>query len=83
MSDVDYSEVTSREDFCDFVDALRQSLRDSAENWENINLDDFLEALEAWVTDMAEYEESQGKPEAALLTWRDVARMLHSAAIYE
>lgn len=83
MSDVDYSEITTRREFCDFISALRLSLRDGSESWENVNLDDFLEALEAWVNDMGNYEQSQGKQEAVSLTWRDVARMFHAAAIYE
>ncbi|WDZ75506.1 hypothetical protein PWG15_12865 [Ensifer adhaerens] len=83
MSDVDYSKIKTRQEFCDFASALRLSLRDDSENWENVNLDDFLKALEAWVSDMGDHERSQGKQEAVSLTWRDIARMFHSAAIYE
>ncbi len=83
MSDVDDSKITTRQEFCDFIGTLRLSLRDDAENWENVHLDDFLEALEAWVSDMGDYEQSQGKQEAVSLSWRDVARMFHAAAIYE
>lgn len=83
MIDPDPDKVTTRQDFCDFLEELRQSLRNGDAYWENVNLDDYFEALGAWLTDMAEYNLSKGQIEPSSLSWKDVAGMFHAAAVYE
>jgi hypothetical protein len=78
-----HASVRSRDDFVEFVKALREDLVDNPECWENANLERFLEALGAWVKDMDGYYRNQGEPVPQLLDWKVVADMLMAAGIYE
>jgi hypothetical protein len=83
--------VDSKESFLEFVAALRgdweaaraaeQARRSSpygpdAGGWENPELGQFLEAMQAWTEDM-------GDRVPASASWRTFANMLYAAKIYE
>ncbi len=70
--------VDSKESFLEFVAALRADWASHAEEpeWENPNLGRFLDAMQAWTTDM-------GDRVSAAPSWRTFAEMLIAAKIYE
>ena len=43
------AEVDSREKLADFVGALRLDLKTHKNEWENPTLEQFLDAMEAWI----------------------------------
>ncbi|CAM3156390.1 hypothetical protein PALU110988_05415 [Paenibacillus lupini] len=45
------NDVFTKEDFVKFLNTLRHDLTYNADSWENQTLEDFLEAMEAWLTD--------------------------------
>ena len=75
--------VGSRDDFVAFVDALRHDLAAHPEEWQNRTLDDFLEALSAWVQDMDGYYQNKRLPMPTSPNWKHVAEMMLAAKYYE
>lgn len=75
--------VVSRDDFVEFVKELRCNLAEHAEEWQNRTLDDFLEALSAWVQDMDGYYKNSGLPVPTVPTWKTLAEIVLAAKYYE
>jgi hypothetical protein len=75
--------IQSRKDLADFVRTLQHDLRNHPDSWENISLDDYLEALAAWVDDMDGYYRNQGRPVPSQPSWKTLAEILLAAKLYE
>jgi hypothetical protein len=75
--------MKSKEDFVAFVEALRRSLAESPEQWENRTLDDYLEALGRWTEDSDGYYQNTGQPVPRRVDWKVFARALCAASVYE
>jgi hypothetical protein len=72
---MDVEQVRDRDDFLSFLSARRAELSDGGENWENIDLPAFLEAMEAWAKDW------QGP--FSNNPWQHVAALIQAGAFYE
>jgi hypothetical protein len=70
---MDAREVSSRADLIAFIESLRVDLRDPTSQWLNVTLDDYLEALEAWVDSMDGFFVSSGEPVPQEASWSLVA----------
>ena len=75
--------VTSREDFVAFVYALIDDYHKSSANWENNDLESYLDAVAAWTEDSDGYFMNAGIPIQHELSWRFAAQILTAARIYE
>jgi hypothetical protein len=75
--------IRSREDLVAFIRALNKDLRDNPDSWENPTLDQFLEALGAWIADMDGYYINQGKAVPERVDWKIAGEMLMAASMYE
>lgn len=75
--------VSSKEELADFIDALRADLRTDEAEWENPTLEQYLEAMAAWirVMDRAYENTSRNFPEKP--SWKLFADILFAAKIYE
>lgn len=60
----------------EMIDELRRRLEHNADGIENVTLDDYLEAMRAWL-------EAHQRKYAAPVSWDLVAEMLAGAAVYE
>lgn len=90
--DPDLDAVTDRDSFLAFVSALVADRREAgasetgspygpdAGGWENVTIEDFLEAAIAWARD-TDMGETQGLP--ASPSWRGFATFLYCGKIYE
>jgi hypothetical protein len=58
------------------LSGLRESLERSPDQWENLTLEQYLEAAEAWLKD---WQAKHDEP----LTWELVAKLFEAAKIYE
>lgn len=67
--------VSTKSDLVMFVKSLRKDLKTNEEEWENIELDDFLDAIEAWMTDTNRLPENPN--------WKSSAEILLSGRFYE
>jgi hypothetical protein len=75
--------VESRRDVADFIACLRADLRDNPQEWENLTLDDALDAMEAWIRDTEGQGHMLDMSHVQTLTWRNFAKVLYAAKFYE
>jgi hypothetical protein len=75
--------IESKEGLADFVAALTWDLRENPGEWENVSLDRFLGAMEAWIRDMDGYYKNTGQQVPETPTWRTLADILCAARVYE
>lgn len=68
-------QVSDRDSFVAYLGAMRSQLQSGGESWENIKLDDFLEAMAAWAHDWQE--------PCDLNPWKHAANLLRAGAFYE
>ena len=72
---MDVERVSNRDDFLSFLSAMRADLSEGAENWENIDLPAFLEAMAAWAQDwQGPFNEN---------AWQHAAALIRAGAFYE
>ena len=77
-------EVTTREQFASFIEALRTDLLENEREWENPTMERFLGALASYVQDVPGYiknTKSAVHPEAP--SWQLFAMVFCGARIYE
>ncbi len=77
------NDVDSKERLANFVAALVRDLQENAGDWENISLDRFLGAMEAWIRGMDGYYKNTGQPILDTPTWQTFADILFAARVYE
>lgn len=75
--------VNSPEDLIEFINQLRMDLKINKGEWKNITLEDYLEAMEACVNEMDEYNvyDTQILPKQP--SWKIISLILFAASIYE
>lgn len=77
-------EVTTREDLVAFIVKLRVSLLENPQEWENNDLDSFLAAFAAFMSDIDGYYRNWGIDiDATQPSWRLFADALAGASVYE
>ena len=77
-------EVNDRKSFAQFVNLLHKDLVEKPEDWENINLSDFLSALSAYAEDIQGYYNNMRiNLDADKPNWKTFADILMGARIYE
>lgn len=67
--------LSTKDELVTFIANLRGDLGANGEQWESATLEDFLEAMQAWIND-SEFDE--GEP-----VWRTLAKLLVAASRYE
>lgn len=76
-------DVKSREDLIKFINHLRRDLQTNKAEWENITLEDYLEAMEAWVNDMEGFYLNTDQPVPKQPSWKTFADILYASSMYE
>ena len=79
----DLSPITSPQAFVDFLTLLRADFRENGTQWENRNLADYLEAMQAWTADMDGYYINTGQPIPDKVPWHIFVDILRAARLYE
>lgn len=75
--------IRSRLDLVKFIQSLDAELRTRPDEWENRDLDSYLEAMAAWVEYMDGYYLNRGEPVPETPTWATFAQILLAARVYE
>jgi hypothetical protein len=76
--------VTDRQSFIKFLDLLRKDFLDNPDEWENKNLDDFLEAMTRYTEDIqGYYDNTKQNVNADQPDWQTFADISRGASIYE
>ena len=73
----------SKRDFVFFLRKLRKDFIENPSSWENNNIDDFLEAMEAWVDEMEGFYANQNVPMPKNIKWGVFADILMGAKLHE
>lgn len=68
-------EVHDKEGFIKLLAQMREDLRTGVKTWENTSLDDFLEAMSAWVNDWQWPVDTN--------PWTHAAKLMQAATMYE
>ena len=77
-------QITSRQDFADFVNKLHRDLQTNPTTWTNVNLSDFLEAMSRYTEDIGGYYKNTNQNvNADNASWRVFADILMGAKMYE
>ncbi|MEL7106174.1 MAG: hypothetical protein AAGM21_09650 [Pseudomonadota bacterium] len=87
MSDLELHEkiesVQSSADLSEFVEELRLSLANSNEDWENVTLDPYLDAIGRWLGSVEQLFKNTGRELPSEVPWGLFAEVLFAASIYE
>jgi hypothetical protein len=83
LKDLRVDTINSRADFVKFVRELATNFETSPEDWENNDLNSYLEAMAAWVEDMDGYYQNSGQPSPQQPSWKIMAEILLAARYYE
>lgn len=76
--------ISNRQEFIEFLESFRKDLNENPDNWENIKLDDFLEAMIRYTADIQGYYDNTNQNiNADIPDWRVFADILQGARIYE
>jgi len=75
--------VKSREDLIKLINHLRMDLQTNRDKWENITLEDYLEAMEAWVNDMDGYYLNTNQTMPKQPSWMIFAAILYASSMHE
>ncbi len=76
-------DIQTREDLVVFIKQLEAEVRQKECNWENTSLDNYLEAMSAWIVDMDGVYKNFNLEMKDEPMWRIFARILRAATIYE
>lgn len=78
------SKVMSPKDLSGFIGKMLIDYQTNKDNWENITLERFLEAMAAWVDEMDGYYENVGEPfDENQPSWSNFSDILSAATMYE
>lgn len=77
-------EVTNKNTFIDFLKMFRKDLKQNPENWDNIDLNDFLEAMTRYTADIQGYYDNTNQDiDSEKPSWKLFADILKGASICE
>lgn len=72
---MEHDQVADRESFAAYIGVLRQQLAAGGEDWKNLDLPTFFEAMQAWAQD--------SKQSVEVNPWRHAADVITAAIVYE
>lgn len=75
--------IHTREEFIDFMNSLIEDQEVNPEEWENVNVSEYLEAIASWVEDMDGYYRNMNLEMPKNLDWRFIATLFYVGKIYE
>lgn len=75
--------IASNKDLADFIEALQADFAANPNEWENNNLESFLEAMSAWTRSMENAYRNTGREFPNQPNWAMIADILYTAKIYE
>jgi len=74
----------TRIQFIEFLEEFRKDLRENTSDWENRTLEDFLEAMQAYTSDVQGfYDNMKMDIDADEPTWENFKVILKGARVYE
>ncbi|WP_315110011.1 hypothetical protein [Clostridium intestinale] len=75
--------INNKNDLVRFMGILRDDLRNNSDTWTNINLNDYLEAMQSWIEDIEGWEKTCKIDVSKISHWQLVAHILLASKMYE
>ncbi|NLP14304.1 MAG: hypothetical protein GX383_07545 [Clostridium sp.] len=75
--------VGSKEEFLKFLELLITDFKNNPDEWENKNVESFLEGIQSWVDDMEGYYENNNLATPNNIDWGFFANVFYAGKIYE
>lgn len=76
-------EVSSRLDLAEHIRRLRSDLLQRSDQWENVSLEGYLEAMAAWIEAAPHWYGNRGEEMPAEAEWAYFAQALSAAVVHE
>ncbi|MBW3084000.1 hypothetical protein KEM60_00183 [Austwickia sp. TVS 96-490-7B] len=80
---IDPTDVRTRDDLVRYLDGLARAVSLNQREVEMVRIEDFLEALAAWIADMDGYFANQGVEPPSEGTWQVMAMAVAAGLVYE
>ncbi|MEN3931777.1 hypothetical protein WJT86_12000 [Microvirga sp. W0021] len=77
------NEISTKEQLAEHISSLRLSLEHEPNSWENISLEQYLEAMEAWILDIDGYAKNLSDEAVLSPSGATFAKILSAAKVYE
>jgi hypothetical protein len=77
------AEISSKEQLATFVSKLHKDFVANPNEWENQDLERYLEAMSSWLVDMDGYNQNRNSETPIEPTWGTFAEVLLAAKYYE
>lgn len=75
--------IETKDDFLEFLSFLSKDKKESAEQWENAEIEDYLRAIASWVEDMEGYYDNTDSKMPLDINWQFIATLFYVGKIYE
>lgn len=75
--------ISTRKDLAVFVAALKEDFVNNKGEWENSDIEMFLDSMSTWVFSMENLYKNLGKPVPVQPSWKAFAEILLASKIYE
>lgn len=75
--------IRTKDDLALFVGRLKEDFLSNRDEWENPDLEMFLDAMSAWISSMDNAYKNMGKDVPVQPSWSAFARILYASKTYE
>ncbi|WP_437500871.1 DUF7660 family protein [Sorangium sp. So ce1099] len=75
--------IGTKEDLSKFILSLAKELENNPDYWTNRKLEDYLEAMAAWILELDAYYANLDEQQKEQPTWRTFGDILMAATMYE
>ena len=83
MNSLNEIKVITKKDFVRLLHQLSDDFKSNPDKWENTSIDDYLDAMAAWVDDMDGYYLNFGREVPKQINWSVIADIVIAARDYE
>ena len=77
------NKITTKEEFINFLNQLIKDFKKNPEQWENRDIESFLQAMSFWIEDMDGFYSNMKLPKPESINWSFLASALCAASVYE
>jgi len=75
--------VSDKDQFTEFIGLLVKDFISNPDDWENRDIESFLEGIKSWVEDMEGYYENNNLPIPQNIDWNFLANLFYVGKLYE
>ena len=75
--------VNSKDDFLKFMEQLKHDKQNNCGEWENTDIESYIEGIASWVEDMEGYYNNMNYEMPQNIDWKFIATLLYIGKIYE